>query len=179
MTHYFADKNSLLRAIVSHRTQVLLDFHRQRALRKLDTFEDFDRWAELTMRFRGRKTRVTTVPVFGPLFGELNECDEKTRDLLTQGYQEWSDLLTAGLQRMKDRGELMAEANPEQLAFVLMSAHQGADMLTLAYRRPWPDREALKFALNYLRMFATETRDRPSPSKMANRRRAQRTRKTP
>jgi AcrR family transcriptional regulator len=27
MTHYFADKNSLLGAIVSRRTQVLLDFH--------------------------------------------------------------------------------------------------------------------------------------------------------
>src|ERR1700727_219336 len=138
MTHYFTDKNSLLRAIVSRRTQVLLDFHRQRALRDLDTFEDFERWADLTARFGRRKKRVTGIPAFGPLIVELSKCDDKTRDLLAQGYQEWSELLTAGLQRMKDRGELVAEANPQQLAWVLMSAHQGGDMLTLAYRPPRP-----------------------------------------
>jgi AcrR family transcriptional regulator len=172
MTHYFTDKNSLLGAIVSRRTQVLLDFHRQPALRDLDTFEDFERWAELTMRFGRRKKRVTAIPVFGPLVVELSKCDDKTRDLLAQGYREWSELLTAGLQRMKDRGELVAEANPQQLAWVLMSAHQGGDMLTLAYRRPWPDHEALKFALSYLDMFASP--DRASTAKKATRQRTRR-----
>jgi AcrR family transcriptional regulator len=177
MTHYFADKNSLLRAIVCRRTKVLLDFHRQPALRDLDTFEDFERWAELTMRFGRRKTRVTAIPPFGPLVGELSKCDTKTRDLLAEGYLEWSDLLTAGLQRMKDRGELVAEANPEQLAFVLMSAHQGGDVLSLAYRRPWPDREALKFVLGYLRLFAADAGDRSSPPSKATRHRARRNHK--
>jgi AcrR family transcriptional regulator len=172
MTHYFTDKNSLLGAIVSRRVQVLLDFHRQPALRDLDTFEDFERWADLTMRFGRRKTRVAAIPTFGPLVVELSKCDNKTRDLLTQGYEQWAELLTAGLQRMKDRGELVAEANPQQLAWVLMSAHQGGDMLTLAYRRPWPDHEALKFALSYLHMFASHTR--PSSPRKAARRRARR-----
>ncbi len=172
MTHYFTDKNSLLGAIVSRRTQVLLDFHRHPALGDLDTFDDFDRWAELTMRFGRRKKRVTAVPTFGPLVVELSKCDDKTRDLLAQGYREWSELLTAGLQRMKDRGELVPEANTAQLAFVLMSAHQGGDMLTLAYRRPWPDHEALKFALSYLRMFASP--DRPSAPQKAARQRTRR-----
>src|ERR1700755_3286068 len=74
MTHYFTDKNSLLGAIVSRRTQVLLDFHRHPALGDLDTFDDFDRWAELTMRFGRRKKRVTAVPTFGPLVVELSKC---------------------------------------------------------------------------------------------------------
>jgi AcrR family transcriptional regulator len=172
MTHYFTDKNSLLRAIVSRRTQVLLDFHRQPALRNLDTFEDFERWADLTLRFGRRKARVTAIPAFGPLIVELSKCDDKTRDLLAQGYREWSGLLTTGLQRMKDRGELVADANPQQLAWVLMSAHQGADMLTLAYRRPWPDQEALKFALSYLHMFASPSV--PSPPKKVTRQPARR-----
>jgi AcrR family transcriptional regulator len=177
MTHYFTDKNSLLRAIVSRRTQVLLDFHRQRALRDLDTFEDFERWADLTARFGRRKKRVTGIPAFGPLIVELSKCDDQTRDLLARGYREWSELLTAGLQRMKDRGELVAEANPQQLAWVLMSAHQGGDMLTLAYRRPWPDEEALEFALSYLHMFASPTV--PSPPKKVTRQRARRAGKRP
>jgi AcrR family transcriptional regulator len=179
MTHYFTDKNSLLGAIVSRRTQVLLDFHRHPALRHLDTSDDFERWAELTKRVGRRKKGVTAIPAFGPLVVKLSKCDDKTRDLLAQGYREWSDLLTAGLQRMKDRGELVAEPNPQQLACVLMSAHQGGGILTFAYRRPWPNQEALKFALSYLRMFASEARDRPSPPKKVTRQHTRRSAKGP
>jgi AcrR family transcriptional regulator len=177
MTHYFTDKNSLLGAIVSRRTQVLLDFHRHPALRGLDTFDDFERWAELTMRFGRRKRGVTAIPAFGPLVVELSKCDDKTRDLLAHGYRQWSDLLTAGLQRMKDRGDLVAEANPQELACVLMSAHQGGGMLYFAYRHPWPNQEALKFALSYLHMFASEALEHPSPPEKVTRQRSRRSAK--
>jgi AcrR family transcriptional regulator len=117
MTHYFTDKNSLLGAIVSRRVQVLLDFHRQPALRDLDTFEDFERWADLTMRFGRRKTRVTAIPTFGPLVVELNKCDNKTRDLLTQGYQEWvgiADRWSATNERSRGTG---ARGEPSAIGF--------------------------------------------------------------
>jgi hypothetical protein len=49
-------------------------------------------------------------------------CDDKTRELLADGYRQWAELLAAGLQRMKNRGVLVADADPAQLATVLMCA---------------------------------------------------------
>jgi AcrR family transcriptional regulator len=161
MTHYFASKDALIRAVISRQTQVLLDFHRQPALRDLDTVEDFDRWVELTLRFGKRRARSrTAIPNFGVLVGALGKGDEKTSKLLADGYRQWEQLFVAGLTRMKDRGELNSDADPAQLAAVLINAHQGGNMLSLAYHRPWPDREALMFALSYLRMFATDPVER-------------------
>jgi hypothetical protein len=54
----------------------------------------------------------------------------------------------------------VVSADTAQLASVLMSAHQGADAFNVAFRRPWPVREALDFGLNYLRMFAATPADR-------------------
>src|ERR1700754_2323769 len=47
MSHYSASRDALIRAVIARQTQVVLDFHRQPALGGLDTFGDFDRWAEL------------------------------------------------------------------------------------------------------------------------------------
>jgi AcrR family transcriptional regulator len=142
MTHYFPSRDSLIRAVIAHQTHVLLDLHRQPALRDLDTFEDFDRWAALTMRFGRRKTRTGPVPTYGALICEATG-DQAARELLTLGYRQWQELLVAGLQRMKEHGDLVVTADTAQLASVLMSAHQGADAFNVAFRRhgrsarPW------------------------------------------
>lgn len=163
MTHYFVDKDALVRAVIVRQTQAVLDFHRQPALRGLDTFADFERWAELTLRLARRTTRSKTPPTFGALVSELGGYDEPTRELLAEGYQQWFDLLASGLRRMKDRGDLNADAEPEELATVLISAHQGGTILSVAYREPWPDRDALRFAIGYLRLFATDPAERRPP----------------
>jgi AcrR family transcriptional regulator len=156
MTHYFADKDSLVRAIVARQTQALMDFHRQAELRGLDTFEDLDRWAELTLAFGKRRRSRGALPTCAGLAGDVTVVDGETRRLLAEGLQRCVDLLADGLRRMKDRGGLIAEADPEQLAYVLLSAHQGIDVRTLVGPRRWPDGEALEYALTYVRRFAAE-----------------------
>jgi AcrR family transcriptional regulator len=156
MTHYFADKDSLVRAIVARQTQALMDFHRQDELRGLDTFEDLDRWAELTLEMGSRRRRRAGLPTCAGLASDVTVVDDETRRLLAEGLQQCVDLLADGLRRMKDSGQLIAEANPEQLAYVLLSAHQGIDVRTLVGPRRWPDGAALEFALTYVRQFAAE-----------------------
>jgi hypothetical protein len=151
--------------------------HRQPALRGLDTFEDFDRWADLTLRFARRKTRIGPVPTYGALITEV-DSDHAARELLADGYRQFQELLVAGLQRMKDHGDLIADADTAQLASVLMSAHQGGDALSVAFRRPWPVREALAFALDYLHMFAAEPADRLRRPPPQTKRRSRRNRST-
>jgi AcrR family transcriptional regulator len=167
LSHYFADKDALIHAVIARQIEILLDFHRQPALRDLDTFDDYEQWAELTMQFSRRKLRAQPVPTFGVLAGQLSKHDQHTRELLATGYQRWSAIFRRGLTRMKRNGLLVDAANPAALANVLISAHEGATLLASAYGATWPDRDALTFALAYLRQFAAHREDQlsdPKPS---------------
>jgi AcrR family transcriptional regulator len=164
LSHYFPDKDALIQAVILRQTEVLLDFYRQPALGNLDTFEDFEKWVELTLAFSRRKVRDQALPTYGVLAGQLGKYDEPTRKLLADGYRQWTALLRRGLARMKKNGLLVEDADPTTLANVLISAHEGGNMMTGAYGKTWPDSDALNFALARLRQFATHARDRRSPT---------------
>lgn len=160
LSHYFGDKGALVRAVIARQTEVLLDFLQQPALNNLDTFEDFEKWVELTLVSSGRSIRHRTLPTYGMLAGQLGKHDEQARDLLADGYRQWTAVLRRGLARMKKSGLLVESANPSVLANVLVTAHEGGGLMTGAYAKAWPDRDALTFALTYLRQFAAHPRDR-------------------
>src|SRR6187397_256514 len=46
LSHYFADKPTLIRAVLDRQIELVLDFHRQSKLGGLGTFDDFERWAD-------------------------------------------------------------------------------------------------------------------------------------
>lgn len=154
LSHYFADKDALLRAVIARQTEVLLDFHRQAALNQLDTFEDFEKWVELTLVLSRRRNRHQSLPTYGMLAGQLSKQNEQTRELLADGYRRWTALLRRGLTRMKKSGLLIESADPAALANILVAAHEGGSLMSGAYGKTWPDRDALTFALSYLRQFA-------------------------
>jgi AcrR family transcriptional regulator len=160
LTHYFDDKDALIHAVISRQTEVLLDFHRQPALRSLDTFDDYEQWAALTLQFSRRKLRAKPIPSFGALAGHLSKHDEMTRELLAKGYHQWSAIFRRGLTRMKKNGLLVDSADPAALANVLISAHEGATLLTNTYGATWPDRDASTFALTHLRHYAAHPDDK-------------------
>jgi AcrR family transcriptional regulator len=164
LTHYFPDKDALLSAVIARQIEVLMDFHRQPALGNLDTFDDFEQWVELTMRFSARRVRNQTMPTFGALAGQLSKHNEAIREQLAAGYRDWVSLIRRGLTRMKKNGLLVKEADPAALAHVLVSAHEGGSLLSGAYATTWPDREMLTYALAYLRHFAARPKDRQARS---------------
>jgi AcrR family transcriptional regulator len=163
LAHYFADKNALIRAVIGHQIGVVLGFHRQPKLRGLDSFDDFERWIDLNMRYL-RRIGYFGTPTYHALAGQLAKSDDTTREVLASGYRRWVELLAEAIQRMKDGGVLVADADPRQLALVIVSAHQGGGTLAFTYRAEWPHADAVRFAVNYLRMFATDTAERvPRP----------------
>ncbi|MGH3969362.1 MAG: TetR/AcrR family transcriptional regulator [Mycobacterium sp.] len=163
LAHYFTDKRALIRAVVAHQIHVVLDFHRQPKLRALDTFEDFERWIDLNMRYL-RRIGYSGTPTYHALVGQLVKSEPATHDTLAAGYRQWIALLQQAIARMKDHGVLVADADPHKLAMVIVSAHQGGATLTFTYRAEWPHADALRFAVNYLRMFATDPAERiPRP----------------
>lgn len=163
LAHYFTDKQALIRAVVAQQIQVVLDFHRQPKLRALDTFDDFERWIDLNMRYL-RRIGYSGTPTYHALAGQLVKSDTATRDTLAAGYWQWIELLEQAIRRMKDSGALVAGADPRKLALVIVSAHQGGATLTFTYREEWPHADAVRFAVNCLRMFATDPGERvPRP----------------
>ena len=163
LAHYFTDKRALIRAVVARQINVVLDFHRQPKLRALDTFDDFERWIDLNMRYL-RRIGYSGTPTYHALAGQLGKSDNATRETLAAGYSQWIELLEQAIQRMRDHGVLVAGAHPRKLALVIVCAHQGGGTLSFTYREEWPHADAVRFAVNYLRMFATDPAERvPRP----------------
>jgi AcrR family transcriptional regulator len=160
LAHYFTDKSALIRAVIRRQIGVVLDFHRQPKLNDLDSFDDFERWIDLNMRYLRRIGTASGTPTYHALTGQLAKSDDATRATLGAGYWQWVELLESGIQRMKERGVLQATADSRDLALVIVSAHQGGATLAFTYRAEWPHADATRFAVNYLRMFATDPADR-------------------
>jgi AcrR family transcriptional regulator len=155
LTHYFTDKQELLREVVARQVRVVLDFHRQPKLRALDTFDDFERWIDLNLRYL-RRIGYFGTPTYNALAGQLVKSDSATREALAAGYWQWIDMLAQAIGRMKDHDVLLKSADPRGLALVIVTAHQGGATLSFVYQREWPHADAARFAVNYLRMFAAD-----------------------
>ena len=165
LAHYFADKGALIRAVIRRQIGVVLDFHRQPKLGGLRSFDDFERWVDLNMRYL-RRIGYFGTPTYHALAAQLAKSDAATRETLGAGYWQWVDLLEEAIRRMKEHGLLVANADPRRLALVIVAAHQGGGTLAFTYRAEWPHADAVRFALNYLRTFATDTAERvPRPAR--------------
>ncbi|MEZ0363804.1 TetR/AcrR family transcriptional regulator [Mycobacterium sp. pUA109] len=159
LAHYFADKQALVRAVLERQLNVVLDFHRQPKLRGLDTFEDFERWIDLNMRYL-RRIGYSGTPTYHALAGQLAKSDDATRATLAAGYWQWVALLERSIGRMRSRGVLVADADPRRLALSIVCAHQGGGTMTFTYRQEWPHADAVRFAVNHLRMYAADPAER-------------------
>jgi AcrR family transcriptional regulator len=170
LAHYFTDKQALIQAILIRQINVVLDFHRQPTLHGLESLDDFERWIDLNMRYL-RRIGYAGTPTYHALAGQLAKSDDATREVLATGYWQWVMLLEKAIQQMKDRGVLGADADPRRLALVVVTAHQGGGTMSFSYRQEWPHANAVRFAVNYLRLFATDPAERTprSPGRGARR----------
>ncbi|MDV3123645.1 TetR/AcrR family transcriptional regulator [Mycobacterium sp. 21AC1] len=163
ISHYFVDKPALIRAVLERQIEVVLNFHRQAQLGGLDTFDDWERWAQLNLRYL-RTIGYDGTPTYHTLAGQLAKSDAATRDTLADGYWRWVDLLEESFQRMKDRGVLVAAAEPRELAMVVVAGHQGLGTLTFAFRQEWPLSDGTRFVVNHLRLYAADPAEKsPRP----------------
>ena len=167
--HYFLDRDDLIRAVVQRQIERVLAFHRQPKVGGLDTFEDWEQWADLNVRYL-RKIGYRGTSTYHALAGQLAKYDEATRRTFADGYWRWVHLLEDSFARMKARGLLVDSADPRRLALMVVSCHQGAGLLTHAYRQSWPLVETTGFIVDYLRSLAVD----PSARAAVHRRRPRR-----
>lgn len=159
LTHYFADRQSLLRAVVERQMDLVVQFHRQPALGGLQTLRDFERWAAANVRWLHERGYRGT-PTYHFLNGQLAKSDDITRKVLAAGYSRWADLLEDALSRMVVRGVLRPKVSPRELALLLMAVHQGGGVVAFAHRQEWPLADACRFVVDYLRSAAVQPAER-------------------
>lgn len=166
ISHYFHDKRELTRHVVDARRNDVRDFHTQQKLAALDSIDTLQAWADACVADIDAVYRVGGC-VYGSLAGELIEADDEVHRDLAAGYDQWIRLFRAGLEAMRDRGDLRSDADPRHLAVSLVAAHQGGALLTHATGDPEPLQAAVNAAVDYVRSFSV----RPPPRKRRSTRR--------
>ncbi|MDT3443395.1 TetR family transcriptional regulator C-terminal domain-containing protein [Pseudofrankia sp. BMG5.37] len=154
--HYFGDKGGLVRAVVADRFDCLVEAQQPR-LSQLDSWTAIRAW----MDEFATQTAASDFPgcPLGNLAGELAGRDEATRADLSACFERWQAYLTQGLERMRTRGELVPDAEPEFLALAVFTSLQGGVLLARTHRDVLPLRVALDAAYAHLRSFAAPQPD--------------------
>jgi len=150
--HYFDDRESLLRAVVSHNCDAVLAAQSPH-LDSLDSWTAIRAWFDALVRLQveGDGQRGCRV---GSLVGQLAESDERARLDLEVSFERWESEIREGLRSMQSRGKLTRRANPDELATATLAAIQGGLLLTQTRRDPGQLAIALDAAYAHLRAHA-------------------------
>ncbi len=144
--HYFADKKSLVRAVIGYLTQAVLDNQRP-LLGKLDSIEALRAWRDLLVDLQRQFECKGGCPI-GTLAGEIAETFPQGRLDLATGFAQWEEEIRSGLRVMHDRGEL--HGDPDRLALALLATLQGGLLLTQVRRDATPLRVALDAMIDHI-----------------------------
>jgi TetR/AcrR family transcriptional repressor of nem operon len=131
--HYFHGRDELVEAAVGLRcTQVLAGL--TQALRTVASL------AELELALAGfvagfEQAGLPGCPI-GSLAAEVAERNEGARLKTAAAFDAWEQLLADALARMRDRGELRADAAPAVLATALLASIEGGMVLSQARKDP-------------------------------------------
>lgn len=153
--HYFADKDALIREIITLQTGRVLAAQEPH-LHQFGSLAGLRRWRgdgrdESDKRRRPATARSDHWPVSWP------DHSEHARALLTYSFQTWESYLVDGLHTMRDRGELAPNADPRDLANAVMAALQGGLLLTRLTRTTRSLELALDMALEYIAYICCES----------------------
>src|SRR5262245_791887 len=147
--HYFADKDALIREVISEQTRRILA-GQDPELHRLDSMAGLRRWADAMVDRTSSTGGIGGCPL-GSLASELADQSEDARELLAHCFDEWEGYLVAGLSAMRERGQLDRRAVPSDLATAIMAAVQGGLLLAQTTRSARPLRLALDMAIDHVR----------------------------
>jgi TetR/AcrR family transcriptional repressor of nem operon len=144
--HYFPDKNALVQAVIEHQADAIIEGQRA-LLDELDSIPAFQQWREMLVDVQRQRHCEGGCPL-GSLSSELAESNETARIALAASFERWEAPIRDGLQRMRNRGELVRETDVDQLALGTLAALQGGLLLTQARRDVAPLDAALNLAIS-------------------------------
>jgi TetR/AcrR family transcriptional regulator, transcriptional repressor for nem operon len=148
--HYFNGRDELVEAAVGLRcTQVLAGLTQE--LGTVASLADLERaLAGFVAGFE--QMGLPGCPI-GSLAAEVAERNEGARLKTAAAFDAWEQLLADALARMRDRGELRADAAPAVLASALLASVEGGMVLSQARKDPAPLHIAVEAGLGQLRTY--------------------------
>ncbi|MFL6051615.1 MAG: TetR/AcrR family transcriptional regulator [Actinoallomurus sp.] len=152
--HYFADKESLVQAVVAYQNDEIVSVHRA-VFANLDSLEGLRTWRDFMVDSQRRVGGRHGCPL-GTLASELTEADAQARAGVVNGFRQWEQAIRNGYDAMRARGALVPEADPDRLATATLAALEGGLLLAQVRRSTQPLEAALDTVLAYV---ATQTRE--------------------
>jgi AcrR family transcriptional regulator len=134
--HYFEDKQALVRAVIDYQADAVLDAQCDH-LDHLDTVGGLRAWRDFLVEHQRRLGCRGGCPI-GALGAEVAETDAVARIAAARGLARWEQRIRDGLQAMHARGDLPADADPQDLALAVLAALQGGLLLTQLQRDTRP-----------------------------------------
>lgn len=152
LSHYFPDKESLVRAVIAWRADTMIGLQQDPPLGPLNSIKALRSWAQSYIR---RPEVCQGGCSFGSLASEVMKSDLDVHDEITAGFDRWKTLFLDGLNDMRERGYLEADTDTEELAYGLMAAFQGGMLLSQAADDIRPLKAALDAAIGQVQTHAS------------------------
>ncbi|SDM33853.1 DNA-binding transcriptional regulator, AcrR family [Nonomuraea maritima] len=152
LNHYFPTKESLVLAVIGWQAERVLTLHRSERFTRFDSFDAFRAWADFYVSYERAYQEGCTL---GSLASEIIKTDLDVHDELASSFDQWRSVFRDGIERMQRLGRLSAEADPTQLANLLLAAFQGGMLLSQVARDITPLKDALQTAIDHVQTFAT------------------------
>ena len=144
--HYFADKQALVRAVIDFQADAVLDTQGTH-LDHLDTVAGLRAWRDFIVDHQRRLECRGGCPI-GALGAEVAETDAAARLAAARALRRWEGRIREGLLAMHARGELPAQASPDDLALATLAALQGGLLMAQIQRDTKPLEVALDAMLD-------------------------------
>jgi len=152
LNHYFPTKESLVLAVIAWQAGRVLALHRGEQFARFDTLGAFRKWAAFYVGYERAYQEGCSL---GSLASEIIKTDLDVHDELASAFDQWRDIFREGIQDMQRLGRMSTEADPTQLANLLLAAFQGGMLLAQISRDIAPLKDALQAAIDYVQTFAT------------------------
>jgi AcrR family transcriptional regulator len=157
--HYFADKEALVRAVVDYRAQTVVGETHEPVLAAIEGIDGLRAWRDMIVSLQEDAGCQGGCPL-GSLGSELAELDHVARHDVAAGFSRWEAAIRACLRGMRDRGQLVPAADPDQLAIAMLAALEGGLLLAQIERNTRPLAAALDVMISLTESLAPP---RPQP----------------
>ena len=162
--HYFADKETLVRAVVDYRAETVVGETHEPALAAIEGIDGLRAWRDMIVSLQEDAGCQGGCPL-GSLGSELAELDHAARHDVAAGFRRWEAAIRACLQGMRDRGQLIPAADTGQLATAILAALEGGLLLAQIERNVRPLAAALDVMISLTESLAPPAQrpDDPAP----------------
>ncbi len=142
MTHYFADKDELVQAVIDYQAETIVNRQRH----ALGSANGVEAWRNMVIT-AVRRTQAKGGCQLGSLVGQLAESDPEARALIAAGFDQWAAAIGDGLGSLHADGNLPSDIDPDDLATTLLATLQGGLLLAQVQRSTRPFETAVNTLL--------------------------------